>query len=153
MEFFFTDWNKALRKLFLRIGDKFANKFDKNVSKTIFRNNQLPFFTFHTLFFYKHKAYRSWILGLTFSISQKLKDLSNIFVYQKNKLVLNKILSIKHSMHSLPLFCWGVGGWTSHQIFKKERGGLTGPQLWEGDCWKRGGNFSQRGCNFTKKKN
>ena len=30
-----------------------------------------------------------------FSICQKLKDLSNIFIYQKNKLVLNKISSIK----------------------------------------------------------
>ena len=93
--FFFADWNKALRKLFLRIGGRFAYKFDKNVSKTNFGNNQLPFFTFHAFFFYKNKAYRSWNLGLTFSISQKLKDLSNIFIYQKNKLVLNKISSIK----------------------------------------------------------
>ena len=30
-----------------------------------------------------------------------------------------------------PSFCWG--GWTSYQIFKK--GGLTGPQFLEEDCW------------------
>ena len=35
----------------MRIGVKFENKFGKNVSKIHFRNNQLPFFTFHTLFF------------------------------------------------------------------------------------------------------
>ena len=63
-------------------------------------------------FFYKHKAYRSWNLGLTFSISQKLKDLSNIFIYQKSKPVLNKISSIKHSVHPA-LFYWGLLGRTS----------------------------------------
>ena len=30
-----------------------------------------------------------------FSISQRVNDLRNIFLYQKNELVLNKILSIK----------------------------------------------------------
>ena len=46
---------------------KFENKFGKNVSKINFCNNQLPFFTFHTLFFYKHKSYKHieaeiWVL-------------------------------------------------------------------------------------------
>ena len=27
-------------------------------------------------------------------------------------------------------------------------GGLTGPQLLEGGCWERGGDFFQGGCNF-----
>ena len=42
----------------------------------------------------------------------------------------------------------GGGGWTSNQILKK--GGLTGPQLLERDCWERGGWLFSGGvgCNF-----
>ena len=47
-----------------------------------------------------------------------------------------------------PFLSAGRGGWTSYQIFK--RGSLTEPQLWEGGCWKRGGNFF-RGLQFYKK--
>ena len=28
------------------------------------------------------------------------------------------------------------------------RGGLTGPQLLDGGCWEREGDFFQGGCNF-----
>ena len=83
-------------------------------------------------FFYKHKAYRSWNLGLTFSISQKLKDLSNIFIYQKNKLVLNKISSIKHSVpppnferglleKRVVTFFGGMGRGGGSQFYKKNK--------------------------------
>ena len=46
-----------------------------------------------------------------------------------------------------------LGGWASNQIFK--RGGLPGPQLLEGVCWKRGVEKSppQGGCNFCIKIN
>ena len=30
----------------------------------------------------------------------------------------------------------------------KRWGDLTGPQLLEGGCWERGGDFFQEGCNF-----
>ena len=33
-----------------------------------------------------------------------------------------------------------------------KRGGLTGPQLLEGSCWKRGGDFFQGGLQFSHKK-
>ena len=41
--------------------------------------------------------------------------------------------------------------WNSYQSFKK--GGLTGPQLWEGVPGKEAGSFFQwgEGCNFYKK--
>ena len=44
-----------------------------------------------------------------------------------------------HSVH--PPFCWG--GRTSYQIFKK--GGLTGPQVWEGVAGKEEVIFFKRG--------
>ena len=47
----------------------------------------------------KLTRYWSWNLGVTFSVSQKLKDLSNIFIYQTNKLVLPKISSIKSEVY------------------------------------------------------
>ena len=50
--------------------------------------------------FYKRKTFPVSTLRLKFeldifSISQRVNDLRNIFLYQKNELVLNKILSIK----------------------------------------------------------
>ena len=42
-----------------------------------------------------HISYTLFFINILIEISQKLKDLSNIFTYQKNKLVLNKISSIK----------------------------------------------------------
>ena len=53
-------------------------------------NKMTLFFKAKSLF-----AYRGANLGLTFSIYHKLKDLRNIFMYQRNELALNKILSIK----------------------------------------------------------
>ena len=48
-----------------------------------------------------------------------------------------------------PHFCRGV--WASNQIFKKG-GGLTGPQLLEGGCWERRGDFFQgEGAQFLHK--
>ena len=149
------DWNKALRKLFLQIDDKFSNKFDRNVSKIIFCNNQLPFFSFHTFFFYKHKAYRSWNLGLTFSISQKLKDLRNIFMYQKKKLVLKKISSIKNNVHPLPPphpVLLGGGDWTCYQIFKKG-GKLDKTSTLRGGLLEKRGVTFLRGIAILQKKN
>ena len=50
-----------------------------------------------------------------------------------------------HSVHPPPpLSAVGVEPPTK---FSK-RGGLAGPQLLEGDCWERGGDFFQGGCNF-----
>ena len=37
--------------------------------------------------------------------------------------------------------------WSNSKNFQKGVG-LTGPQLLEGDCWERGGDFFQGGCNF-----
>ena len=51
-----------------------------------------------------------------------------------------------------PPFCWGGGGVEPPTKFSK-RGGLPGPQLGEGGCWKRGDNFFQEEfAIFTKKK-
>ena len=53
-----------------------------------------------------------------------------------------------HSVH-LPPFCRGGGGGLSLQPnFQKGGGGLIGPQLSEGGCWERGGDFFQGGCSF-----
>ena len=62
--------------------------------------------------------------------------------------------------HTPPFFAGRGGGeggrgWTSYEIFKKE-GGLTGSQLSERACCKRGGNLFQEGgggggSNFYKK--
>ena len=41
----------------------------------------------------------------------------------------------------------GAGGVSLQPNFQKG-GGLTGPQLLEGGCWERGGDFFQGGCNF-----
>ena len=46
----------------------------------------------------------------------------------------------------------GGGGVEPHTKFSK-RWSFTEPQLWEGDCWKKRGNFIQGGCNFYKKIN
>ena len=42
-------------------------------------------------------------------------------------------------------------GLSLQPIFKKG-GHLTGPQLLEGCCWERGGDFFQGGCNCHIKK-
>ena len=47
--------------------------------------------------------------------------------------------------HTFPL---GGGGGEPPTKFSKMRRGLTGPQLLEGGCWERGGDFIQGGCNF-----
>ena len=73
-ELIFANWNKVLRKLFLQIGDKFQNKYGKNVSRINFRNNQLPFFTFHKLFFYKYKAYKHIEVEISASPFQYLRN-------------------------------------------------------------------------------
>ena len=49
-----------------------------------------------------------------------------------------------------PPFLLGEGGWTSKQIFKKGEG-LVGPQLSEGCCWERGGDFIQGRLQFSYK--
>ena len=54
----------------------------------------------------------------------------------------SKLLN-NHSVHRT-LSSGEAGGWKSNQIFEKE-GGLTGPQLLEGVCWKRGGDLFGRG--------
>ena len=70
----------------------------------------------------------------------------NIMKYNQS----SKIIWQDHSVHHPPFL---LGVWTSYQIFKK--GGLTGPQLWEGGvAGKEGANFfsgGEGGCNFTKK--
>ena len=48
-----------------------------------------------------------------------------------------------------PLFARGVEPPTE---FSKRGEGFTGPQLSEGGCWERGGDFFQGGCNFHKNK-
>ena len=47
-----------------------------------------------------------------------------------------------HSVHP-PFLLSGEGGDETPTKFSKKEGGggLTGLQLWEGGCWKRGGNF------------
>ena len=47
-------------------------------------------------------------------------------------------------------FCW-ERGWIYNQIFKKREEGLTGPQLLEGGCWERGGDFFQGGVQISHK--
>ena len=43
-------------------------------------------------------------------------------------------------MHSVtPSFCWGGGRLNFQPNFQKGGGSLTGHQLLEGGCWKRGG--------------
>ena len=54
----------------------------------------------------------------------------------------------KHSVHPPP-FCWGVEPPTK---FSK-RGGLTGPQLWEGVAGKEEVTFFRGVAIFRKKKN
>ena len=49
-------------------------------------------------------------------------------------------------------FLLGGGVEPPTKFSKKKGGGLTGPQLLEGGCWERGGEFFQRGCNFHTKK-
>ena len=45
---------------------------------------------------------------------------------------------VYHSVHPTP-FCWGEGGWTSNQIFKK--GGLDRNSTFRGGCWERGDDY------------
>ena len=52
-------------------------------------------------------------------------------------------------MHHPSLFGGGVEPPTK---FSEKGGGLTGPQLLEGVCWERGGDFFQWGWNFQPKK-
>ena len=57
-----------------------------------------------------------------------------------------------HSVH--PPFCSGVGvGGLSLQPNIQKGRGLTGPQVLEGGCWERGGDFFHGGCNFHIKIN
>ena len=53
-----------------------------------------------------------------------------------------------HNVH-LP-FLLGEGGVEPPTKFSKS-GGLIEPQLWEGDSWKRGGNFFQMRLQIYKK--
>ena len=55
----------------------------------------------------------------------------------------SKLLN-SHSVHP-PL---SDGGRVEPPTKFSKRGGLTGPQLLEGGCWERGGDFFQGGCNF-----
>ena len=41
-----------------------------------------------------------------------------------------------------------MGGFKPTKFSKTGGGGLTGPQLLEGDCWERWGHFFPEGCNF-----
>ena len=50
-----------------------------------------------------------------------------------------------HSVH--PPAPLSAGELSLQPNFQKG-GGLTGPQLLEGGCWERGGDFFQGGCNF-----
>ena len=66
----------------------------------------------------------------------------------------SKLLN-NHSVHP-PLSAgersWG-GGETPNKFSKMRAGGLTGPQLLVGVCWKSGSDLIQEGCNFHLKKN
>ena len=58
-----------------------------------------------------------------------------------------------HSVHPHP-FLLGVGGVEPPTKFSKRWEDLTGPQILEGGCWERGGDFFQRGVAiFTQKMN
>ena len=59
------------------------------------------------------------------------------------------MIKFQHSVQPLPFLL--RGGVEPSTKFSK-RGGLTVPQLLEGGCWKRGGDFFQEGCTFHKKK-
>ena len=59
-------------------------------------------------------------------------------------------LAGNHSVHHP--FLLGEGVEPATKFSKKKRGGLTGPQLLEGSCWERRGDFFQGGLNFHTKK-
>ena len=65
-----------------------------------------------------------------------------------NSLIVRKeIWWRSHSVHPSPPFYKGGGELSLQPNFQKGWG-LTEPQLFEGGCWERGGDFFQGGCNF-----
>ena len=57
------------------------------------------------------------------------------------------------TLSTCPPFCWGWGGGGFEPPTKfSKRGGLTGPQLWEGVAGKEGITFFKGVAIFTKKK-
>ena len=65
---------------------------------------------------------------------------------------LNNLTRCYYSVHHPFLLGEEEGGGGEPPTKFSKRGGLTGPQLWEGVAGKKGGHFSHGGCNFYKKK-
>ena len=75
----------------------------------------------------------------------------NWITWWPKKCTLKKKAAPSCSVHP-PFSIAGEEGVEPLTKFSK-KGGLTGPQLYEEGCWKRGGNFFQGGYNVSKKKN
>ena len=59
---------------------------------------------------------------------------------------------IRHHSVQHPHFLQGGGEVEPPTKFSKRGWGLTGPQLLEGVCWERGGDFFQGGLQFSHKR-
>ena len=103
-------------------------------------------------FFYKQHFYKQRHAEIGKKANAQQHSEAELLLFENYSHSSSTLFKNNRVVYTTPTFSKEEGRLNLQPNFQKRGGGLTGPQLLEGGCWERGGDFFHRGLQFSHKR-